>query len=445
MPFADVRVWVKLINSDEPETQLDYIVDRFQSLKFEEKDKGVDQCTLVLRNTDLKLLDEAAFVKGQKLRIMWGYAGNMSAPREVVIQKVTGSDPITIKARGTMVLMDRKRKNRGWVGTHADIVISIAEEYGYEGGVLHVHRADDDQHYEWVQQNHTDGRFIAKLARLNGYVFWIDQLGLHWGPRPTDVVPTRVYVYSSDPAISDMLGVPKLEGNFSKQITRVSVLARDPITKQFVEAHGSSDETDFTSLGNVEEDGDPDNPEGERQIRITRGVTRHVGMMTESEAKRHADARYRLTADGKYKIDFEAIGDPLVGAKQIVEVLGIGDTWSGNFYLPGVVHNVTPGSFRQRIMGRKNALGKLNSKVKKALQKSINDAKAPGGIKALKKVPSYQLDSAGNRIRIYRYENPSGKAIKSEKVTDAMLASASKKDLKIWEGLQALPEGSGPV
>jgi len=378
MPFADVRLFVKLIHADEGEKLLGFLQDRLLSFTFDDSDNKVDQAEFRLRNTDFKLFDEPAFVKGQRLRIRWGYPGDMSAPRDVIIQKISGSDPITIKGRSPVVLLDRKRRQRLWKNTtHSDIAVQIAGEYGYEGELLSVE--ETDQIYGEVQQRISDMRFLAKLAKRNGFVFYIDHLGFHWHKRPFELTPSHIYIYSTDPGQGDILSLPKVTANLTKGVTRVRSLARDPVTKEWVEAYGSSKDTEFVSLGKEEEDGDPDNYEGERQQRVTRQVDRPIFLMPTAEAKLRADARWRLTAEGRYKVEFNALGRPQIGAKQVVEVLNISDTWSGNYYLNNVRTQIQPGSFIQTIKGTKNALDKVPSLLKKTLDQNINDSKGGGG------------------------------------------------------------------
>jgi len=445
MPFADVRLFVKLIHADEGEKLIGYLQDRLLSFTFDDEEKKLDQATLVLRNTDLKLLDEPAFVKGQRLRVQWGYPGDMGAPRDVIVQKVSGTDPLTVKARSPAILMDRKPRRRIWSWmSHSAIAIEIAKEYGFEGELLHVDDTSEIVYHE-VSQRVSDMRFLSKLAKRNGFVFYLDHLGFHFHRRPFELQPTRIYIYAADPGQGDVLALPSFEGNLTRGVTRVRTLARDPITKEWSEAYGSSKDTEFTSLGKEEEDGDPDDYQGERQIRVTRQVDRPIFLMPTSEAKLRADARWRLTAEGKYSAKWKTIGHPEIGAKQVVELLGVGDTWSGNYYLTKVRTLIKPGQFVQELEGKKNALDQVKARLKKTLKQNINDSS--GG--PVGKLTRHVVRIRGPKDTLvlgYVWEDSEGNR-KGDAValTAEQVAALPRSDREKWErkGVE-LPRTAGP-
>lgn len=445
MPFAEVRLYVKLIHADEGEKLLGFLQDRLDSFKFEDEERKIDQATLRLRNTDFRLLDEPAFVKGQRLRVQWGYYDEMSAPRDVIVQKVSGTDPITIKARSPVILMDRKPRRRIWSWTtHSDIAIQIAREYGYEGELLHVDDTSGIVYHEVIQRV-SDMQFLAKLAKRNGFIFYIDHLGFHFHTRPVELAPTRTYTYSVDRGQGDMLDLPKIKANLTKGVTRVRTLARDPVTKEWVEAFGSSKDTEFTALGKEEEDGDPDNYLGERQIRVTRQVDRPIFLMPTAEAKMRADARWRTTAEGRYKISFNALGHPEMGAKQVIDVLGLGDTWSGNYYLKKVVTNIKPGEFTQELTGKKIALDKVATINARTLKQNINDSSG-GPIGRLTKHLVPIRDGSDSLVLGWIWEDSEGNQQgKPKAITTADLQNIPKSKIEQWEkkGVE-IPRTAGP-
>jgi len=166
--------------------------------------------------------------------------------------------------------------------------------------------------------------------------------------------------------------MPHIEVNLSRDVAKVKVLARDPITLEPVSATGSADDTEFTSLGKEDPVGDPDvdvNSQGVREFRLARGTTRFAGLMSAAAAQDSADARYRMTAQGRYKLTMRVKGDPGLMAKSIIDIAGIGPTFGGLYYVKSVETNITESGYIQSVEGRKDAQSEVKAAKKRALGK----------------------------------------------------------------------------
>lgn len=102
-------------------------------------------------------------VHGQQLRLQHGGAGSWL--------EVMGSD--------TSIVMDRETRTAIWADvTDSDAVTSILANYGYALDV----QSTTAGHYEnkhTLAQRDSDLRFVRRLARRNGFLFWVtcDHLG----------------------------------------------------------------------------------------------------------------------------------------------------------------------------------------------------------------------------------------------------------------------------
>lgn len=114
-------------------------------------------------------------VTGQQIHIEHGGAGSFV--------EVSGSD--------TSIAMDRETKTTLWSDvTDSDAVTAIVAQYGYVPDV----DSTDAGHYETkhtMVQRDTDLQFVRRLARRNGFIFWItcDEIGIetaHFKRPPVD-------------------------------------------------------------------------------------------------------------------------------------------------------------------------------------------------------------------------------------------------------------------
>ena len=386
MPFGGAQVIIQLIDYDSGDeefygdlaTMNEFLQQRLMLFKVIDKDRGKDRLELTFRNDDFKMIDSPVFAKGQKLLVSWGWPGEMKPPRRFVIQKVTGSNPVTIVGHCRLSLLDKDRKSRLFENmTDSEIVTQIAEEYGFIG------------EYQWIQMTNvrrdvnqgrrTDARFINWLARRNGFVFYEDASGFHWHERNTGIDAMYWYIYRTDSGRGDVLTEPQFEINMSRGISKVKVMFRDPRTKEYGEVSGGPDDTEMNSLGEEDEMGNPDDPDqGRRADRMTRVDTRYEGVITEEEAKVIADSRYRMTAEKKYKMSVQVIGNKVVGAKIVVGWVGISDVLDGLYYIKECEDIIAGGKFVQNLKCQKNALNKV--KTAKKSKPGTKAKKNPGVI-----------------------------------------------------------------
>jgi phage protein D len=412
MPFASPRVIIEYADPDKGDEKWDrvnslvaeLVKNDLLSFEFNDHERKIDECKLTIRNTDGALFDNPVFVRGQKFVVAWGWPGRLSPPRRMVVRKVTGGDPLLVILHDTTALLDRKKAGRKkFDAPDSEFVREVAEEYGYSGALLHLEETPD--RHDIVQpQTMTDARFLGALARRNGFIFYIDDTGLHWHSRRWDEPPARTWFYKTDPGQGSIIGEPEFEADLSQGVSSVRVLAIDPLTKEAVdETVGPSDAED-TSLGDEIEDGDPRSGEpGKRAGRVMREDVRHLGFKTRAEALAEARARYRETAQNRYKLKLSIIGDAQFGAKQLFELWGRSATVDGLWYAKEVTHKIEPGTFTTDIEARKDALREVNATKKaEALTRGNKTANqtAPATLRAKQRGLQMQALRRASTLRI---------------------------------------------
>lgn len=352
---------IRLINSDEGELDLSAeLASRFVGLELMEEDKKVDQWKMTLMNDDLAFLDDRRFADGQQLEVSWGYMGHMTPERVMQISGREGMETLTIKGASEVYNYDREPVFKTWENvTYTDAVKEIAEAKGYTGERLHLE--ETTVAHETILQRETDARFVARLARKLGWLFYIDHLGFHFHKRLLEQPPVKVYSYKrvvegSHPG-GEIIGSPRLEDTKqkkSKKAGKVKIYGRDKTTGKTYEVEATETGNVRSGLGYETEAITPGEEKGQREERLARETVIPVSGLTEEEAQQRVDEIQKRMASGRYAMIWSAIGDPDVAAKQVVEMHGVSEFMSGKFYLKKVRHVVNPGSYVQELTGTKD-------------------------------------------------------------------------------------------
>ena len=100
-PVYFVRVKPEGSNSERVD-----LSERVLAFSFEDSEKKADKLVLTVDNWDLSNFDDPVWKKGNILEVSWGYPGEMAPAREVVIQKVTGFQTLSVAGHAKSVLMN---------------------------------------------------------------------------------------------------------------------------------------------------------------------------------------------------------------------------------------------------------------------------------------------------------------------------------------------------
>lgn len=420
MPYGGAQVGILLIDSDAGDKEFygnalklhQYLEERLIMFKVRDRDRDKDVLELTLRNDDFAMIDTPVFAKGQKLLVAWGWPGELKPPRRFIVQSVKGSNPVVVRAHCRLSIMDTEGKSRLFENmTDSEIAAVIAEEYGYIGN------------YQWIEQTNvrrdinqgrrTDARLLAWRARQNGFVFYEDASGLHFHKKYTGIDAAYWYTYRTD-GMGEVLSEPKYDINMTHGISKVKVMFRDPRTKEYGEEIGGPDDTEMNGLGEEDEMGNADDPDqGRRAGRMTRIDTRYEGVITREEAKVIADARYRMTAEKRYKMTVSVIGNKVVGGKTVVGFLGISDALDGLYYISESEDTIAGGKFTQELKCEKSALNKVKTagKARKGEKVTTNPSTVATTTQQewqLRTAISVAANSSGQIVPVYVYVDETG-------------------------------------
>lgn len=108
------------------------------------------------------------------------------------------------------ITMNRKLRSHGWIGRDSDAVRAILRDYPKLAADVADTPASHEEVGHTLNQFDTDLRFIQRLARRNGFVFWVDADGqgnqtAHFKRLPLDAPPAARLTLNLDPPVIKQL------------------------------------------------------------------------------------------------------------------------------------------------------------------------------------------------------------------------------------------------
>ncbi|MBM4776237.1 MAG: phage late control D family protein [Archangiaceae bacterium] len=378
---------------------------RVLAFSYEDSALKADQASLRLDNSDLSLFDRPEFAGGAVLEVSWGYPGQMSLPRRVVVRKLKGFQTLTVEGQATSVLMNLQAKTRSWSGKRrSDVVRELAAEYGFIGEAADI--GDTSEVLEAVHQSsETDARFLRRLAAREEFEFFVDDSGFHWRARNQAPAPTRVLTWYSDPGRGEVMSV-NVESDLVRRVGRVDVKGRDPLAKAPIAGSANSETVPRSTLGELVEVVDPETGSTSLQQRNATVSAHPTTATTPEAAKREAEARFRAAERDTVKLSLQVVGDPTLRAKTIIEVRGISKALSGKYYLAEAKHVINASGYVVDLKLTRDGLGSTEKAVRPQGGQPNRGAPTPGG--SLKSIEVVDPERGDTRVDFRRGDSVIG-------------------------------------
>ncbi len=325
------------------------IAKRVLSLTYEDSEEKADKLKLTLDNYDLSLFDDPAFRHGMLWEVSWGYPGNMSPTRVVVVKGAEGGTELTITAMAKSILLNTTEKTRSFSGMRrSEVVRQIAKEGGYGTDVQHIE--DTKLVLPTIHQpGLTDAQFIRKLAKLEGFEFYVDFDGFHFHRRQLGQAPVRVLHYFTPPQVGEVLSF-SLKNKVFGLPGRTKLKGRNPLERaDFEVTADAKTDSERETLGSVLEVVNPEDGSTQLEQRIGSEETHASSSADAADAKRKAEGAFRKNQQAAIKLTVEMVGDPLMLAKTVVELRGISKRLSGRYYVKGVEHVVDSSGYKTKL------------------------------------------------------------------------------------------------
>lgn len=347
-PMLDITV--------EPEGGAKVRVDisaRVRALTFIDSESKADKLTIEVINDTGDAWDSALFAKGNILIVSWGYAGYMSPPREMVITGSKGGVILNVEAKDRSILMHRETRSETYDDmTRSEVATLIAARNGF-GPERRTIEETTERIEAIVQPNVSDIRMLRSLAHKQGFACWVDHTGLHWRRRPLDQPPVRTFIYEParrrDLEFSNRNAIESysVENDLTAKPAKTKLAGLDPDTKQPINVEASDAETSRDTLSRVVEVRDFETGEWKKVTRTVVEETKPTTATTAEAAKERADGRFRKVTEKAVKLNLSGlIGDPLLLAKTVVDVVGIAKRIDGRYYLEEVEHSISASGYK---------------------------------------------------------------------------------------------------
>jgi len=295
-----------------------------------------------------KWIDDALFREGNPVEIAFGYRDTKFAS---LSGEITGIEPdfpeaqpptLTVRGYDRRHRLMRSRRSRSFTNCKdSDIASQIASDANLRP------RADDSGvTLPYVfQHNQTDLEFLAMRARRINFEVVVTDRDLFFRPRKIDdtaqlTLHREVELLEFRPRLTTLGQVPQLE-----------VRGWDPAKKQVIVGQaGVGDEPQLMAGSNSGPSATRRAFDTSKSARVTSPV------QSQDEADTMAKRGFAEMALGYIRADGMCIGEPRMHAGTVVKIEGIGDRFSGSYYLLSVEHFFRPKKgYRTRFSARRNA------------------------------------------------------------------------------------------
>lgn len=330
---------------------------RIVSFTYEESDVRTDKVSLELDNWDATLFDRAEFLGGALLEVAWGYPGAMSPPRRAVVRKLTGFTTLTVEAHGVAATWNDKAQTQRWLNvTRSDVARTIAASHGYQGAFAIID--DTEERFDvLVQAGETDAWLLRRMAAKEHFLFAIDSDGFHFHARRQDDAPEHVLTYYSDPTRGDIRSL-NVESDLTRRVGAVVVRGRDPMGKTTVESRSNADTAPRGTLSDVLEVFDPETGAGSSRPWNATESVHASSAQTAAQATREANARFTRGESATLVLSAQAVGDPTIRARSIIELRGVPTRLAGKYRVHEAKHVISGSGYALDLKLRRDSVGK---------------------------------------------------------------------------------------
>jgi len=294
-------------------------------------------------SSDLDRLVDARLDAGSMLSVLVpGRSGNeclVKGPvgaQRIHLEHGAAGSYVEVRGSDSAIKMDREAQSKIWSDvTDGQAVTSILGAYGLVPDV----GSTDGGHYETkhvLVQRESDLSFVRRLARRNGFVFWVtaDALGIETG---------HFLINQAPPALEQLDVRWDVERPTSVVSAQLDLDTGDTLD-------GGQQRGPLSALG-------------AQDLAAITGDTRSILLAAPSDdagdLKARADGAlvesyFFIRASGETRLD--RTGAP-VRAHTVIEIRGAGTRHSGKYFVAGVRHTIDPDSHRMELELLRNAWG----------------------------------------------------------------------------------------
>lgn len=348
-------------------TEEDRLVDvssSVEQIQIVDHERKKDKCTVTLDNSKLDKTESDIWRRGSSFRVIYGHSDRRSPARIFVITRISGGRTLSVEMEGRETVLDVTKVRRVFNNVRrSDVIKQIADEYGFDAKFI-----EDTDHVfgSIAQTNMTDFAFVNRLARKEGFQFWIDEDGFHFKERKVGSRPNTVLTYHVDPNKGDILDF-SFENEIKSKPASVTMKGRDPLSREnfaVTENNATDANRDVMSNASVNKANDAvlafSNgdiaagfsaakdvfSETKKALDNVRAASEDVPTagFSKEEVKAEAKGRFRRIQQSITKLSIQIRGNATIRAKTVILIRGMGTRFSGRYYVQGATHSLSGSS-----------------------------------------------------------------------------------------------------
>ncbi|CAN5744302.1 hypothetical protein BH09MYX1_BH09MYX1_08460 [soil metagenome] len=248
-----------------------------------------------------------------------------------------GGEGSLVEVRGTdaLVEMDREAQSHQWKdATDSEVVEQILQKYGLTADVASTKSKHQEDKHTLIQRE-SDLGFVRRLARRNGYLFWLtfDSEGTagtaHFKRPPLDgAATTKLSINVDTPNIDEIQIEWDVERPTSFEASHVDLNDKKTLD-------GSTKKSPLTALG----DRDLASITGDKRSMFLAAPIDEAGDLVARTEGAVIESSWFVRAT--CSTNLEALGS-IVHAHSVVELEGAGSRHSGKYFVASVKHTIDP-------------------------------------------------------------------------------------------------------
>jgi phage protein D len=288
--------------------------------------------TLDLAKQEITWADNALFEIGNAVEIQMGYG---DSPKTIMTGEITALEPefnqesvpsLGVRGHDLRHRLLRGNQTKSFLNMKdSEIASQIARSRGLNAKVT-----DSKVKLEYVlQHNQTDWNFLKTRADRIGYEVVVDKKDLYFRPHKNDDTKVLTLTYSEDlieffPRLSSLI-----------QVSEVEVRGWNPQTKEVVVSKAGAGEENSKMGGNKT---------GSQAIKTFGKSSNTIvdqPMSTKAEADEMALGQFRDISIAYVVAEGSSMGNPDLRIGKVIEIKGVGNRFSGLYYVTTAEHNFT--------------------------------------------------------------------------------------------------------
>lgn len=339
------------------------VIRDIMSVTYKDNIQEIDSFELVINNWDaqtrsFKYSDQSLFDPGKRLELSMGYHGTLRTMLKGEITSLRPSFPAgggsTLAISGLNILHHFRTQQES--RTYVDLTDSqIAEQIGQRLKVTveAIHSSDEPNYDYLIQDNQYDIIFLMERARQVGYDIFVEERSQGGSAetvlvyRPSTSVHQATYRLTYGKSLLEFQ--PEL--TTANQVGKVTVRGWDNVRKEPILFTATRDQLATHGVGSRGgQDAIDKSIDQKAEIVATKPVE------SQAEAQKLATQILEGIAKEMVKGTGSVVGLPDIRAGTVLEIDGLGDRFSGRYFVVSTTHSIGDGGYTTQFECRREEL-----------------------------------------------------------------------------------------